>query len=109
MCDKKKVAKEIPVEWEQDSNGVITRYATNFVIQHSENEFFLSFYEVRPPLVLGNDQQVKERLESIKTVKAECVGRIAISAKKIPSIIGAIQTNYSNYIKSSQPEEDGKE
>lgn len=100
-----KLTKSLPVRWEQDSDSVKTKYATHFTIQHSENEFFLSFYEIRPPLLLGDQKQVNEQLEKLEHLNAECVSRIAISFKKIPSLVKAIEGSYQVFL-NSRPEED---
>lgn len=105
MSDEKKpklIPKRIPVEWEQDSDKIITRYATNFAIQHTENEFFLTFYEIRPPFALGNEEEVKKQYQSLDKIKAECVARIAISANELPAIIEACKTNLETYRKKQE-------
>lgn len=111
MTNERKAAnviKSIPIKWEQDTNNIITRYATNFAIQHSEDEFFLSFYEIRPPFLTGTQEQLNEQLNNLEYLKAECVARIAISFKKMPEVIEAIQGNYQTYLASHRKEDEEK-
>ncbi|MCZ7569916.1 MAG: DUF3467 domain-containing protein [Ardenticatenaceae bacterium] len=86
-----------PIEWHV-SEHVISRYATNLVVQHTQNEFIISFFEVRPPLVLGTPEEVREQLNQMKSVRAECVGRIIVAAEKMPDFVRVLQANLETYL-----------
>lgn len=82
----------IPIEW-NISDDIVARYATNMLVQSGENEFFVSFFESRPPLLLGTPEQISKQVIGLKSVKANCVAQIIISAEKMPSFIEALQTS----------------
>jgi hypothetical protein len=84
---------KVPLEWHY-SEGIISRYATNMAIQNTENEFVISFFELQPPLLLGEPDDIQEKLKKIKSVRAECVARVIISNAKMPDFIAALQQNY---------------
>ena len=39
-------------------DNMVSRYATNLLVQHTEQEFVISYFEARPPVVLGGAEQV---------------------------------------------------
>lgn len=62
----------IPVEWHVPDD-LASHYATNLVVQHTEHEFNIFFYEIRPPLLIGSPEEVREGLEKVELVRANCV------------------------------------
>jgi hypothetical protein len=96
MAEEKTKAVQIPIEWHFPED-LKSQYATNMLVQHGENEFFISFFEVIPPVTLGPPEAQISQLEKIETVKAECIARIIVPAEKLPSIIQALNDNLKNY------------
>jgi len=86
-------------------DGLSTKYATNMVVQHSEHEFMIFFFEVQPPLVLGTPQEQKETLQKIKKVKSECVAKIAVAANRMPEFVEVFQTNLKQFNKKFKKEQ----
>src|SRR5205085_5546312 len=78
--------RQIPIEWHYPEQTV-SRYATNLIIQKAEHEYILSFFELLPPVILG---ETDIKLESIP---AECVGRIIVSEGKFPEFVAVLQTH----------------
>jgi hypothetical protein len=68
----------LPIEWHLPEPG-ISRYATHMFIQRSDNEFILTFYEVQPPLIIGN--------ESVTSAQAESVARIIVSPQRMAEFV----------------------
>jgi hypothetical protein len=87
----------LPIEWQIPEN-LKTQFITHMVVQHSDYEFIISFFEIHPPMFLGSGEEIKEKMklesDSIKSVKAECKARIAVSAERMPGFIQALQDNY---------------
>ena len=94
----------MPIEW-HISEDLDTKYATNLVIQHSEHEFIIDFFEMRHPLILGNPHQVREQQEKLESVRAECVARIIVSPDRMQEFIDAIQANLNQYMGKEQEEQ----
>jgi hypothetical protein len=86
----------LPIEW-HCPEGLISRYATNLVVQHAEHEFYISFFEIMPPLVLGAPEERKAKLEEIESVRAECVARVIVPAGQMPVFIKTLQSNWEAY------------
>jgi len=55
------------IDW-QIPNDIHSRYATNLVVQAGPNEFIISFFEVRAPILLGSPEEVQASLEKIKSI-----------------------------------------
>lgn len=101
MAEMKSDGKLVPVEW-HISEDVVPRYATNMVVQHSEHEFLLSFFEIWPPMILGPPDEQKDQLEQIDSVRAQCVSRVVLSAGKMPEVIRVLQANYQKYLSARE-------
>jgi len=97
---------QLPIEW-YFPEDIISRYAMNLVVQHSEHEFIISFFEVERPLVFGPPEQVGARLKEIKSVRAKCVARIIVAAERMPEFVRVLQANLDSYLakKSEQGNE----
>mgnify|MGYP001501869639 CR=1 FL=1 len=81
----------------RDSEGLKTRYANNLIVQHSDNEFVLRFYETLPPVIFGGPDEVQKQVDQLTHVDAECVASVIISPNRIPAFIKALQSNYEKY------------
>jgi hypothetical protein len=85
---------EIPIEWHV-SDAIETKYATNMVVQHGDHEFIISFFETKPPLIVGPPS--KEVLANLKTIRAECIAQIVVASPRMPKFLQALQTNFEKW------------
>ncbi|MFN8376696.1 MAG: hypothetical protein U0694_27965 [Anaerolineae bacterium] len=92
MEDPKREVREIPVEWVIPT-GIISRYATNLVVQFTGNEFILHFFEAHPPFTLN-----PEALDELKSIPAECVARVIVAANRMPELLEVLQTHVSKFV-----------
>lgn len=81
---------EVPIEW-HIPDSIVSQYATNMVVQHTEHEFIISFFDTRPPLIVG--APTKEVLEKLRSVRAECVARIVVAHARMPDFVKALEIN----------------
>jgi hypothetical protein len=90
--EKEKVVKEIevPIEWYMPES-LISRYATNMIVQHSEHEFIISFFDTPPPLILSESRI--EELQKIKSIRATCVAQIIVAKDRMQGFVNAMQEN----------------
>jgi hypothetical protein len=87
---------ELPVELNIGENTP-KGYATNLVVQHTEHEFILSFFEIPPPLLVGSPEQIEEQLKKVSSVRGECIAQITVAASRMAEFISTLQTNFENY------------
>ncbi|MCC6458041.1 MAG: DUF3467 domain-containing protein [Caldilineaceae bacterium] len=97
-------AKDIPIEWDFPED-LQTLYANNFLVQHSESEFIVSFFEVFPPLLLGEPEEIQKQVEQLSSIRSRCVARIVIPTQKMESFIGALVQNHTRFMSKYSPEE----
>lgn len=83
----------IPLEWHVPEE-LPTHYATNLVIQHTEHEFFITFFELVPPITLG---KTPEEITRIESVRARALTRVAVSPKRLEEFIQVMQDNLAKY------------
>ena len=86
----------LPIEWYFPEH-MTSRYATTLVVQTSEHEFTISFFELHPPLMLGSPEERKAQLEQIKSVRAECVARIIVAAERLPEFVKVLEGQLEEY------------
>lgn len=101
--DNQKEPIAFPIEWNV-SDDVVARYATNMLVQKGENEFIISFFETKPPLILGTPDEINKRVNDLKSIKANCVSQIIIAAEKMPSFIEALQSSLKRSLEVSNDE-----
>jgi hypothetical protein len=85
---------QLPIEWVVPED-IITRYANNITIQRGENEYYLSFFETKPPMFLGTPEQINEQLEKAGAVKSICVARIVLPIDKMKAFVEAMEKSSS--------------
>lgn len=93
----KRIERQIPIDWFV-SQEIKTRYANNVIIQHSNNEFVLSFFEVLPPLLIGSHEEVQAQLAQMRSAHAECVARIVMNPQQVKNLARALQENLQKYL-----------
>ncbi len=74
--------KEIPIEW-VIPEGVIARYASNVVVQKTESNYLISFFEIQPPLIIGDAETINFNLSKIDKIAAKCVAQVYMSNEQI--------------------------
>jgi hypothetical protein len=89
----------LPIKW-NIPDTIITRFATNIVIQTVENAFKISFFEAKPEIRMASTDGVPTE------VRADCVASLIISYEKLPSFINALQKHLENHNASKNKTED---
>jgi len=85
-----KQGKEVPIKFNIPPT-IITRFASNMVIQTLENEFKISFFEVKPEIRLDPSDEIPDE------VLADCVASVIVNASKLPSFIKILQKQVDKY------------
>jgi len=97
MTEREPEGIYVPLEW-HISEDLISRYANNIVVQFEGHEFIISFFEVRPPVLLGSSEEIEAKLKQFESVRAECVARIIVAADRMPGFVEALQANLNKYL-----------
>ncbi len=88
------VALPIKLHFPLDVQG---RYATNMVVQHTEHECIISFFEAYPPMLPVDSKEREAALEQIETVPAVCVSRIIVAPKRLAEFVQVLQDAVDKY------------
>ena len=87
----KKSGKELSIKFifPEGQRAFSCNFAT---VQREGQQFHLSFFEIRPPILIGTEEQVKEQLDEIESVQAHCLARIVMSSDRAEGLIAALST-----------------
>jgi hypothetical protein len=88
---KKSQERVIPMVW-NFPDDLLSGYATNMLVQTGEQELFISFFELQPPVLLTPEDAT--RLES---VKAECIAKIIVTPERLTVFIEVLQKQLDAY------------
>lgn len=91
--------KPITINWEIPSD-VVAQYTNNFVVQHTPDAFFLSFYQIRPPIILGTPEERQKQLDQIDSANARFLTQVAMSPAQMAQLIKGLQENLDKYLKT---------
>lgn len=86
---------KVPIEW-HIPDYIITRFASNMVVQKIENDFKILFFEVQPDI-----QLTPEPLP--KSIKAECVASVIVTADRFAKFVEVLQKQLSLVESSDVP------
>ena len=102
MVKKKKEISEqripVPIEW-HISDNIVTRFASNIVVQVIENEFKISFFELNPDIHLTPIEPPSDK------VKADCVASVIVTPDRLPKFIEVLQRQLDLYNSRIKPQE----
>jgi hypothetical protein len=68
-------------------DSLITRFASNMTVQFIEDEFRVSFFELKPEVYLGSGEPPAE-------IDAECVSSVIITKSRMQKFINALQQQF---------------
>lgn len=86
----------LPIRWHVPDN-LQSRYANNVLVQSSQYDIVISFFETQLPPLAGSPKENQEKLIEMGAIRADCVSRIIVSPELLPSIISALQTGLASY------------
>jgi hypothetical protein len=89
----------IPIEFQGDIPAV---YANNVLIQHTDNEFIFTFFEILPPLLSPDPDRQDKEIAEIDSIPARAVAKIIMAPKPAFQFQEAIQDNISKFIARNQ-------
>lgn len=69
--------------------GMASRYAHHLVVQPSDNEVVLSFFEILAPLIPGGTPEEKKEIFA-RGIRTDCVARITVAKNRYSDFARAI-------------------
>ena len=89
------VIVKVPIRW-NIPDSLVTRFASNMVVQRIEDAYKISFFETFPGIRLGPEEKVPSE------VTANCVASVVITADKLQSVVKALQTHLDTYLEEKK-------
>lgn len=103
MSENEENSLSLPIEWSVPDD-IVTRFVTNMVVQHSDAEFVVSFFEVQPPIFIGSAEDRREKLSQLKSIKAKCVARIVVTPDRMEEFVRVLTGNLEGYKEAKKRE-----
>lgn len=88
--------RRVSIVWNVPSD-VAPRYATNFVVQASDNEFRLYFFDIKPPMTIGTPEEQRQQLDQLQSVTAECVASLVVAPARMGELVTLLQGYFERY------------
>lgn len=82
----------LPIEL-HTSDTIVGHYSNHMVVQHDGQAFFISFYEVSPPVVVGDPEERERQVKELKSIRANCVARIIVPKGRMQSFVDTLKMN----------------
>lgn len=86
-------------------------FANNFVFQFRDDEFHIRFYQVVPPIVLGEteDERKAEIDELNGVIEAPCVSHIVLSGPKMLEFVNTLNEHVKKHSRIDSTDEERDE
>jgi len=88
--DTNKTGVSLPIEW-YVPEGLITPFASNMTVQNVENVFKISFFEIKPPMLLGQADPPPSK------IRADYISSVIVTPEKLQQFINALQRQLDKY------------
>ena len=85
--------------------GLQSRYANNVLVQASQTEFIISFFEMQLPILLGPPEENKAKLKEMGSIQAEGVSKVIIPPRLVRGLIDALQTELDKFTSQESNQE----
>lgn len=95
--------RKIPLDW-QIPEGMPILFANHMLVTEIHGQMLVTFFQAQPPVVLDGQES---KWDTIDSVPAVAVARLAIPASQIPSVIAALQAKYDAFIEAQRAASEG--
>jgi hypothetical protein len=93
IAEREKVLVELEYVFPE---SVSAHSVNQFVIQYDKGQYRLSFFDIRPPMAIGTEDEQLEMLRKIGKVQAQCRAEVVISESRLPELLLAVAENLRN-------------
>ena len=92
MADEKKEEDTVgvPIEYRYP-DGQVALYSNFALVQWGTHECHISFFEIKPPILMGTPDEVREQVKGVEKVTGNCVTRVIVAKDFMPALIAALQ------------------
>jgi hypothetical protein len=83
--------KQLTIEWPETAS--IALFINNATVQFDGNVVYLSFFQINPPLIIGETEQGRQQFEQMSTIKALPVVKLALTVEVYRRLMQVLQEN----------------
>lgn len=98
-------AKNLRIDWWIPDNEPL-HFANQMLVQFDGTDFYLSFFELRPPTVLGSAEEKLEAIKSMESIRAKCVSRVVVNKARMSEFFKAIKETIEKNLPSTEESTD---
>lgn len=86
--EMKPTPRMLPIEWPE---GGIVLFANNLVATSDGASSYLTFCQVSPPTIMGDNEDRQHQLEHLKAIKAQPVARLVVPMQSLREMVRLLQ------------------
>ena len=99
------MAESISLPIKRIIDGVKPIASNHFVIQRTEHEYILYFFDVQAPLFVGTQEENRKYAETLDYVEAHCLAKIVIADGRMGDFVELINKNLQIGVAGRQQDE----
>jgi len=80
--------RSLKIAWQEAG---VASFANNLLVQSDGNTFYLTFYQVIPPIMMGEPEELAAAMQSMETVPAVPVARVAVGYNQLATMLGVMK------------------
>jgi len=78
----------VTIEWPEPG---VAAFANNLLAVSDGGTTYLTFCQIAPPILMGTEEERREQLQSLGSLKAQAVARIVVPVDTLAKMIGVLQ------------------
>jgi|GEM_PF-4320564 len=90
-------AIEFLIDFESALEGKPVLHTNQMTLQFHDDELYLSFFQVTPPVVVSPDAKKLAELRNRISVRPDCVARLTMSPQFLKKVLEVIKVNLEQY------------
>lgn len=98
MTEEKLVQKQLRIV-RNIPDDLQSFFIDHVVVQHDQEKFILTFYELFPPLYVQEGDIDLSKFNELDSVEAKCVARIVVTPKRMEQFYKALTNNIEKFKK----------
>jgi hypothetical protein len=81
-----RVRKEVRMKYVFPSE-IKPMFANHMIVQSDESTTYLSFFSLQPPVVIGDEEEVKKQIDDLTEVRAHLVTQVVIPRDRLKNFV----------------------
>lgn len=86
----------VPIEWHIPET-MVPRLGTNVVVQNVGGAHLVSFFELIPPIILGDPAERHEQMRHLDKVRAVCIAQVLLTDQRLAEVIRVLQEHQARH------------